>query len=1349
MGRPRRSRASVKSENTRASGEGEQQSTAKSGDRDGGANEDHVETSDSSDADVPFDPGKLSIVISGVSKPFSAWTREYACHYYPELGHRTYRVPPVDFNTQELKDVTHLGYSELAKQKEENRKKDRSQADVAMILEELGRQLEEMADGGGGLFIIANAHYDNYLSDLKGLAVKGKQPPLPGEVTSRGEVDLLVLHPQKGILLIQIKGVGFKSGSWEPTEQQLCQAVQKKLKEAVEQVRRDHVVLNHVMQDLQLQCVIHRVVALPFVSRQRLEKSLNGFSIAETDGNQTEFLCMDDLVDTGSVLAWWAKLAMADKFSDLTIDQLQSIVGRYCGLLSTVQVWAKSSLRVEVRDVAEAASEVGSRFASIVLTPEQRTVLDCQTPYAYLHGPPGSGKSVMLVVKARQWVLGGSDVCILNVDYGKQGMPIGHYIHDSILQWKDKRQGKNAGDGKGKGKKGQKTNGSNNSRAKNTKNDVVDDPTASSVGIVTSSTTSVSKKSDHTSTADNESSVQCASPPAKKNPVTSVSWTTADTDSIPSSSPKSYISDTISSPPCKSSAGSRVFRVDFDMEKHTAVEDIMNIIQNQVRPGIPCHFLCDEFYWKEKLNPLVEAIRADYPDSCIWCAEISREKAPNDFILMPLKTVLRCPPTVQAILQRTDWLKENRALYTVDSTQHGLPTDGLKPRLLEHQYHLASSPLDCRQCADLFIYFLRHDLKLSWHETERAASVEGNIEKRQSYSVVRGVGDVGVCSTGESSSEQSNCILSEAEAGENKETLDETAMFKAREMLSDCNAIVKGQDEISTPVKKAKKKSSKKKAKTQGHVDISNTLAAKSSQEPSTISSTHTTAEEDPKPKTANKAKNNVSALTSPPVPKTKKKGHLMPSKVKFSDVVVLFSYPRKCLNPGNMLIVKAQLQDLHHATIQSSVFYQRVLEAGVPATFLAPNADARDIALPARDQVMFSVTNAVTGLERKVVVYIPCESMAYPEYPLDLSRIPVLQVHVTHPDEERNSKGGTSKQQQTFGETDLKGRDKQDREHSENPVQGNKSSSMPKAIAAVPENGRCLPKDTLNAENDKCSNAGAIPKAIPQAQHQVQGCSADTNGPKGAEGRHHGATLPSSRVPLYLDFTNCVHSSRPEAPETAPADSQSVPRHTDHNGDLPRSATRKLTPVSKYNRAEIGSSGPAHDYARACCGRNRPEGVSSTGIRSRTHMECAHTDVSNGSHNAGQLSGDFWIQENGESGMACSKGPKSTAGLSDSEGSQYQAGSCHISCTSHPSSETCLDLQEEDGSPAEVGLGTHEDGETRTAEASPSGPGLRWQAGLSEEDWRKVDERMVQQNKMGMFYAASRCLSVFVLIIP
>lgn len=237
----------------------------------------------------------------------------------------------------------------------------------------------------------------------------------------------------------------------------------------------------------------------------------------------------------------------------------------------------------------------------------------------------------------------------------------------------------------------------------------------------------------------------------------------------------------------------------------------------------------------------------------------------------------------QAILQRTDWLEKNRSLYTLDSTEHGLPTDGLKPRYMNHQGHEAKSPLECLECADRLLDFFKQDLGLEF--------------------------------------------CSRITAFEPVQTECETRSARAR----DAHEL------------------------------------------------THA------------KRDNNRGDKRSPvglPMPRGKKRNRIIPTKVRFSDVVILIAYPQSCMGSDpSLMLVQAQLQELHHSKIQTSLFYRRFVQAGVPVTFLAPTGDARDIALPAEDKVLVSVTNAIIGLERKVVVYVPCESTKY-RYHLELNNV-------------------------------------------------------------------------------------------------------------------------------------------------------------------------------------------------------------------------------------------------------------------------------------------------------------------------------------------------------------------------
>lgn len=61
-------------------------------------------------------------------------------------------------------------------------------------------------------------------------------------------------------------------------------------------------------------------------------------------------------------------------------------------------------------------SETGERIIRLVLTPDQLRILHLATPRVFLTGPPGTGKTVVMVLMGLQWLRQGHDVFVLGVD---------------------------------------------------------------------------------------------------------------------------------------------------------------------------------------------------------------------------------------------------------------------------------------------------------------------------------------------------------------------------------------------------------------------------------------------------------------------------------------------------------------------------------------------------------------------------------------------------------------------------------------------------------------------------------------------------------------------------------------------------------------------------------------------------------------------------------------------------------------------------------------------------------------------------------------------------------------------
>ena len=88
---------------------------------------------------------------------------------------------------------------------------------------------------------------------------------------------------------------------------------------------------------------------------------------------------------------------------------------------------------MEVRTATQAISQAADRIADIVLLPRQASLLAHPSPARLcLTGPMGSGKTLMLQLKGRQWLKEGRRVVVLNVRTSGRGRPIGHVLEEAI-----------------------------------------------------------------------------------------------------------------------------------------------------------------------------------------------------------------------------------------------------------------------------------------------------------------------------------------------------------------------------------------------------------------------------------------------------------------------------------------------------------------------------------------------------------------------------------------------------------------------------------------------------------------------------------------------------------------------------------------------------------------------------------------------------------------------------------------------------------------------------------------------------------------------------------------------------
>ncbi|GFR85738.1 hypothetical protein ElyMa_004181600 [Elysia marginata] len=320
--------------------------------------------------------------------------------------------------------------------------------------------MELLGQKFGPMFIICSYQYNNYLNKLREEMFSKGEATRPARAFGqimRAEHDCLIFHKDLGVLVVCIKAIGDNFSDWNASEDQIMSSTAKILHKALKQLEREEAMIRHVTSDLKsrTKLMCHCLVALPNLYRKQVDAAIATdtelFKKIEklTHGRGTKsFLCLDELPEKNmsvwdppeeSILErlvdWWKKLRSSLDSPDNAIDTrtYKHIIGRYCGLLSTVEVWSPNNPRVEVRSMSEAVNLCAQRFSQVVLLPTQLQVLLSEHNRIYLYGPPGSGKTMLLILKAREWLLRGHTVILINSRWGStDGYPYAYGILDRL-----------------------------------------------------------------------------------------------------------------------------------------------------------------------------------------------------------------------------------------------------------------------------------------------------------------------------------------------------------------------------------------------------------------------------------------------------------------------------------------------------------------------------------------------------------------------------------------------------------------------------------------------------------------------------------------------------------------------------------------------------------------------------------------------------------------------------------------------------------------------------------------------------------------------------------------------------
>ncbi|XP_076457023.1 uncharacterized protein LOC143291184 [Babylonia areolata] len=351
--------------------------------------------------------------------------------WFPELHDRTYFLPPVHMNrvTYKVRSIGGREVQAIQQTPESDWRDDEVMQRTLACLRALTDHCKEP------MVVLLQMQHDNYLNKPC-YAAAASHYPRPADLDThlrRGDFDLLFLHRNHGVIVAEIKSVG-----WRPGGDQDDATVKKKVRQAVDQLNKARTVLTHLTSDVVPLPRITTTLILPNVPSNRLRGLLGQDSqlaedfckcLGQSSIQSAISVCLGSQHMTSlhkpadvtphilqELTDWWHRLlASGETTPGCTPQVYELLVARFCGPASTVQVHCVRPPRLEFRTLAHAVQEVGERMVQFVLFPEQLALLqEVDEECVYLTGPPGTGKTLMLMLVALQWCRKGHTVHIVS-----------------------------------------------------------------------------------------------------------------------------------------------------------------------------------------------------------------------------------------------------------------------------------------------------------------------------------------------------------------------------------------------------------------------------------------------------------------------------------------------------------------------------------------------------------------------------------------------------------------------------------------------------------------------------------------------------------------------------------------------------------------------------------------------------------------------------------------------------------------------------------------------------------------------------------------------------------------------
>ncbi|XP_041374179.1 uncharacterized protein LOC121387220 [Gigantopelta aegis] len=206
------------------------------------------------------------------------------------------------------------------------------------------------------MVMISNYSFENHSNEVK-TELNFRTDIFPPQ--KAGQHDILLLHLHHGVVFIQVKAVEEgRRGATKKQRDNHNRKIRERVEEGLSQLDRDVEMFKHVMEDLDLNIPITKVLALPNISKKYISTLTTSMKLLQDKlgYNALDICLFRDQININTnyenegkelFLEWW-KHNISKKPGFRDADEYKQVIGRYVGPMSTVKIRTLGDVIAEI-----------------------------------------------------------------------------------------------------------------------------------------------------------------------------------------------------------------------------------------------------------------------------------------------------------------------------------------------------------------------------------------------------------------------------------------------------------------------------------------------------------------------------------------------------------------------------------------------------------------------------------------------------------------------------------------------------------------------------------------------------------------------------------------------------------------------------------------------------------------------------------------------------------------------------------------------------------------------------------------------------------------------------------------